>query len=468
MAISSENTGLDTFASTGGHRADEVDGGRSSILTLAMVWPEMRVVPMVDAVLSIGRSSTSTAQLLGPRVSREHCSIKRTGPIFVLSDSGSTNGTRLNGHRVEEAPLCVGDVVRIGDWVGVVLRLRQGESAVEEVSPGIFAGVKLRSVIAQAELAAKSELPILLHGETGTGKEVLSRYIHDKSGRSGPLVAVNCAALPEALAEAELFGHRKGAFTGANQSALGYFRSADGGTLLLDEVGDLDRKIQGKLLRVLQELAVVPVGETTAVKVDVRVIAAGQSPLSDLVESGTFRADLYARLAGLELKMPPQRERREEVADLFSCELKSRLGGRSPKLKAELVEHLLTQDWPLNSRQVIQTAARTAVLHGHRSVLDRGHLVSIVAASEDDDAHPPGRTKAVGENASARADRRRQSAKRRAERLAELKAALARHQGNLSRAASELRLSRSTAYRLLELDPSLNLTDMRQPSPDSD
>ena len=177
----------------------------------------------------------------------------------------------------------------------------------EEIGPGLWGGGALQAALAPLRQAAASDLPIVLEGETGCGKEVVTRTLHRWSGRSGPLVAVNCAALPEGLAEGELFGYRRGAFTGAERASVGYFRGADAGTLLLDEVSDLPLVLQAKLLRVLEERAVQPLGETRPVPIDVRVVVAGQQPLMEVMRAGRFRADLLARLDGLTVRLPPLR-----------------------------------------------------------------------------------------------------------------------------------------------------------------
>ena len=173
------------------------------------------------------------------------------------------------------------------------------------------------SVLALAERLAASDIPVLIGGPTGTGKEVLSRFIHERSPRrDGPFVAVNCAAMPEAMLEALLFGHTKGAFTGATQAAEGFFRAADGGTLLLDEIAEMPLSLQAKLLRALQEGEVVPIGSTQPIKIDVRIIAAANRDLPTEVAEGRFRPDLYYRLNVFPLALRPLRDRAEDIAPL--------------------------------------------------------------------------------------------------------------------------------------------------------
>jgi transcriptional regulator with PAS, ATPase and Fis domain len=192
--------------------------------------------------------------------------------------------------------------------------------------------------------AATSDLPVILEGETGTGKEVVTRCLHQWSVRSGPLVAVNCAALPEALAEGELFGYRRGAFTGADKPSQGFFRSAEGGTLLLDEVTDLPLPLQAKLLRVLEEHEVQPLGEPRPIPIDVRVVVAGQQSLLEASRQGRFRPDLLARLDGVTVHLPPLRSRREDVPPLFSRFLTELGQGCVPSVEVDFVERLCLHD----------------------------------------------------------------------------------------------------------------------------
>ena len=229
--------------------------------------------------------------------------------------------------------------------------------------------------------AAASDLPIVLEGETGTGKELAARALHRWSGRSGPLSAVNCAALPEGLAEGELFGYRRGAFTGADRASAGFFRGAQGGTLLLDEVSDLPLALQAKLLRVLEEREVQPLGEIHPVPIDVRVVVAGQQPLIEAVRAGRFRADLLARLDGLTVRLPPLRKRREDVLPLFSRLLEEIGQGRVPAMESDFAERLCMHDWPFNVRELVLLAKRLVTLHGSDVTLRAQHLPERIAGT---------------------------------------------------------------------------------------
>jgi two-component system NtrC family response regulator len=234
-----------------------------------------------------------------------------------------------------------------------------------ERRPLLVASPAMEQLMEQVARVAHADLSVLLTGASGTGKELVARELHRLSGRAdGPFVALNCAAIPSELLEAELFGHRKGAFTGATRSREGRFRAADGGTLLLDEVGDLPLALQPKLLRVLQERSVVPIGAERPVPVDVRVIAATHRDLEAKVREGTFREDLYYRLAVLPLRVPPLSERSEDITPLFELFLSSQasLSGRRLELGADAAEALRRRAWPGNVRQLENLARRVALL----------------------------------------------------------------------------------------------------------
>jgi two-component system response regulator AtoC len=212
----------------------------------------------------------------------------------------------------------------------------------------------IRSVVERAIHVAKATADILVQAESGTGKEMLARLIHQNSARSkGPFIAVNCIGFPETLLESELFGHVRGAFTGAMGSRQGRFELANGGTLLLDEIGELPLNLQPKLLRVLQERQIDRLGDNRSVPIDVRVIATTNRNLMDLVREGKFRADLYYRLNVVPLRLPPVRERREDIASLAEHFIRKHASaGQRPKLSPELVQRLTQYDWPGNVREL--------------------------------------------------------------------------------------------------------------------
>ena len=223
---------------------------------------------------------------------------------------------------------------------------------------------KMQKIMETLDRIAPSPATVLIEGESGTGKELVARYIHIKSGRKGRFVAVNCAAIPESLLESELFGYEKGAFTGATAAKEGKFELADKGTLFLDEIGDMPLALQAKLLRVLQEKEVERLGGKAPKKVDVRIIAATNRDLQRLVEEGKFREDLYYRIAVLPVKLPPLRERREEIIPLAEYFVEKYCGIYSKKLSLseDAKEELLNYHWPGNVRELENVIERAVIL----------------------------------------------------------------------------------------------------------
>jgi two-component system response regulator FlrC len=423
--------------------------GSGTVLLLAWVFPRWQE-PTTLAVDDpgervIGRDPSCAIELSGNDVSRRHAALRRDGAGgIVIADLGSRNGVRINGRLVASSPLAPGDVVRLGGWVAVVTA-HAGE--VGEIAPGVWGGGALASTLAPLQRAATSDLPIVLEGETGTGKEMAARALHGWSGRTGPLVAVNCAALPEGLAESELFGHRRGAFTGADRASPGFFRSAEGGTLLLDEVADLPLPLQAKLLRVLEQREVQPLGETRPVPINVRVVVAAQHSLMDSARGGRFRPDLLARLDGLTVRLPPLRERREDVVPLFTRLLADVGQGRAPAFDTEVAERLSLHDWPFNVRELVLLVRRLVTLHGGESTLSAQQLPARIgeAAASNDAAAGRAATPAGAGAASATAAARGEPVE-----LPALIGALRTAGGNVARAAAMLGISRQRAYRLME------------------
>jgi transcriptional regulator with GAF, ATPase, and Fis domain len=424
-------------------------------LPLALVWvfPLASEPPVVLAArerttLVLGRDETSDVRLRGDGVSRTHAAITFGGGAApCIEDRGSRNGVRVNEHPVRSHTLEPGDVVRLGGWVGVVTA-NLGEF--HEVLPGLFGGAALENAVAPLRRAAASDLPIVLEGETGTGKEVVARAVHTASGRAGQMLAVNCAALPEGLAEAELFGYRRGAFTGADRASPGFFRSADGGTLLLDEVSDLPLPIQAKLLRVLEQREVQPLGEVRPVPVDVRLIVAGQQSLARAVQDGRFRADLLARVEGVTVRLPPLRRRREDVLPLFYRLLAAQTQGAVPAVESDFVERLCAHDFPFNVRELVLLVRRLLVLHAGETTLRAAHLPERMAPGDVDSPSSPQPSKPATASAGAEAID-----------LPALVAALRASGGNVARASALLGITRQRAYRLME-GHSVDLDAFRQ------
>ena len=234
------------------------------------------------------------------------------------------------------------------------------------------------AVIALADRLAQTDIPVLIHGPTGTGKEVLSKFIHQRSARADkPFIAVNCAAIPETMLEALLFGHEKGAFTGANATGEGFFRAADGGTLLLDEIAEMPLALQSKLLRALQEGEVVPIGATSPVKVDVRVIACANRDLPGEVAAGRFREDLFYRLNVFPMTLAPLAERTGDIAPLaFAMILRHRTKGQAiPWLSEPALATLKAHKWPGNVRELENVIRRALLLSSGKSEISHEHIV---------------------------------------------------------------------------------------------
>ena len=414
---------------------EPIPAGRAAKLALVWVWPFYRVDSLQGARISIGRDESSGIQVDGSGVSRRHAELYRQGPLYVLRDAESTNGTWLDGRQVEHAPVGVGQVMRIGECVGV-FALRDASSAqFGEHARAVFGGPEMAELLEPVKRAAGTTVPVLLIGDTGTGKERLARAVHHFSGRTGPFIAVNCAALPEQLAEAELFGYRRGAFTGAERPSLGYFRGAHLGTLFLDEMPELSPALQAKLLRVVEDNQVTGLGEATPTSVDVRLVSASQKAVSQLVAEGKLREDLVARLSGLQVQLPTLSARRADVALLFLQFLKQQTGGRPPSVDARVIEALCLHAWPRNVRELELMTRTLLAVHGHERTLRRHHLPAELA----------GRMQPRDDARSSSPPRGR-----REHDLARLKSELASNGGSVKAAADVLGISRQRVYRLLD------------------
>ncbi|HSN31019.1 MAG TPA: sigma 54-interacting transcriptional regulator, partial [Kofleriaceae bacterium] len=274
-------------------------------------------------------------------------------------DDGSSNGTFVNGERTQHATLALDDIVRMGNTLlEVTLRVPGG---VRRDATMIGSAPAFLRVVEAAERVAASTLPILLLGETGSGKDELARHVHARSGRTGAYVAVNCATLPNDLAESALFGHKRGAFTGATMDSEGFFAQAAAGTIFLDEIAELPLHQQPKLLRVLENREYVPVGSSRVLHSDARAIAATHVDLAAAVAAGSFREDLYARLAGAVLRLPPLRQRRADILPLAMRFLADAAPGVAFTVSAHAAEALLLHAWPRNIRELRVTMQRLAL-----------------------------------------------------------------------------------------------------------
>ena len=410
-----------------------------------------------DGPVRIGRASTCEICIDDPSLSRVHATLTIVGPDHAIVDEGSRNGTFRNGIKLEYAAtiedgdrLTLGDVrlrfVRADDaetdTLLAVGRRQEAGAAPRVALRRVVRTSGLRRVFDEAERAAKSGLSVLILGETGVGKEVFAEAIHEASPRANKeLLSFNCAALTESLLESELFGHERGAFTGAVTSKIGLIEAANGGTVFFDEVGELPLSTQAKLLRVLEDRRVMRVGARTAKAIDVRFVAATNRDLAAAVEAGSFRRDLFYRLNAITLELPPLRARPSdilELADALLVEASALAGGPSRVFHPAARDALLSHDWPGNVRELRNVIERAVVLS------DATELTPEMLAL--------GRGRAPSSTGSARAETRGAgplseaslaSAVDSAERERVL-AVLEAHAGNQTHAAVALGISRRT------------------------
>jgi DNA-binding NtrC family response regulator len=358
--------------------------------------------------VTIGRSRSSDVRINHPSVSRHHAVI-HLGPPLTIEDLGCTNGVVVRRHGASTTTqvtqpaqqlsstiieLQAGDTVTLGT---VALAIRHvtpsGQAAAGDEEAIVVRDAAMRDVHAQARLAARSTLSVLVLGETGVGKEVVARAIHDASPRvDKPFLGLNCAALPEALLESELFGHERGAFTGATAAKPGLFEVAAGGTVFLDEVAEMPLATQAKLLRAVAEREVLRVGARAPVAIDVRFIAATNHDLEAEAARGTFRQDLFFRLAGVTLMIPPLRERVVEIgplARIFATQAFQKLDRKeAPSLSAEALASLERHTWPGNVRELRNVLERASVFC-EGAVIEARHLPPRLAEAAATKAVPP-------------------------------------------------------------------------------
>lgn len=311
-------------------------------------------------VFSIGADPNSDLVLEDSSVSRRHCEIQVLPDGYVIRDLGSTNGTIVQGVKVTEAYLSQGTEFQLGNTRFVFCplpdQMEYGLSESDHFGGVLGESVPMRHVFYLAERYASTDATVLVEGETGTGKEVIAEAIHQYSSRADkPFIVIDCASLARELIASELFGHTKGAFTGATSDRVGAFEHADGGTVFLDEISELDAELQPKLLRVLEKREVKRVGSNEMKRINVRIISATNKRLENEVNAGRFREDLYFRLSVVHVEMPPLRQRKEDIGPLALKFLRD-FGGEDavanlPDFK-RTVETLKAHDWPGNVREL--------------------------------------------------------------------------------------------------------------------
>jgi transcriptional regulator with PAS, ATPase and Fis domain len=397
-----------------------------------------RAYSVERGLIRIGTAADNDVALEDEFMSTHHVELELREEGFLLRDLGSTNGTWIGGFRIREAYVAPGAVLGLGK---TALRLAaDGTYEVALASPRgtpiTGESLVMRECVAQLERYAASEQPVLLQGETGVGKDLFARTLHELSSRrAGPFEVFDCGAASPALIEAEIFGHVRGAFTDAKEGRAGAFERASGGTLFIDEVGELPLELQPKLLRILEQRKVRRLGDTRDIPIDVRVVAATNRDLVASMAERSFRADLYYRLNVLRLEIPPLRRRKEDIARLAQVVL-AEAGAR--ELDEDALRILLSYDWPGNVRELKNVLQRAAVLA--QGTIGAASIVLGQCASR------------APELETVKLDLSYHDAKERCvERFerAYVTELLARHDHNVSRAAESARIPRQTLHRIM-------------------
>ena len=337
---------------------------------VVMSGPESgRIIDITKTPFVVGKGEECDLVLTEPTVSRTHFTIESEKGVFVIRDHGSTNGTWIDQFRIKEAWLRPGTILRAGScqlrFEPIFRPIDIAPAAAERFGSLVGRSVRMRQIFTLLERVAKTDATVVIFGETGTGKSAVAQAIHESSERrKGPFVTVDCGAIAENLIESELFGHEKGAFTGAERLRQGALERAQGGTLFIDELVDLRLDLQTRLLRVLEEREVRRVGGNTAIKLDVRIIAASRFDLWREVQAKRFREDLYFRLAVFTLPLPALRERHEDIPLLASAFAKSLKGGERllARFTPAVVDRLMRHPFPGNVRELRNVIERAMAL----------------------------------------------------------------------------------------------------------
>jgi transcriptional regulator of acetoin/glycerol metabolism len=438
-------------------RPDDAADDAGVVLLYAEGWEKIPPALALRSAVVVGRDAVPTGLCVPQQaVSRVHARFSKHNGTWIISDLSSRNGTFVNGARVTRAPLAHGDQIRVGDALFKFVASDADEYAPYRIDgsgphdPGptseMKGGLQIHRLLEALKRIAQTMLTVLVHGETGTGKELAARAFHRLSGRTGRMCAINCAAIPSGLIESELFGYKRGAFTGATHDRQGLLRAANGGTLLLDEIGDMPLETQAKLLRVLETREVVPLGSAQAEPVDVRVVSATHRDLRQLVDAGTFRGDLFARISGSLVELPPVRDRKEDVFQL-ARHFASAAGRAGEPTSFRFVDALLAYGWPFNVRE-LEAAIRHAAAMAGDSELDVAHLPRSVTGTQ-----PARRDNAAGPDStdarSADGPRSSPHAGAGGPSPEALRSLLARHRGNVAAVARELGKDRAQIHRWL-------------------
>jgi DNA-binding NtrC family response regulator len=417
--------------------------------------PVLRAIPLRHGAVLLGRDDAGGEPLPDERASRVHAEVGFDGLRWSVRDTGSRNGTFVDGRHV--GTILVGEqlrVLRIGHSVFVLRAdVRPYTEGGVRAGGDVVVGPILGAVLERVRRAAVTGDYLLVQGESGSGKELAARSYHDASASSqGPFVAVNCAAIPEGVAERLLFGARRGAFSGATADADGYLQAADGGTLFLDEIGELDLNVQAKLLRVLETREVMPLGASKPRAVSLRVCSATHRDLRLAVAEGRFRQDLYFRIGRPVVALPALRERPEEIPWLIELAAKQATStgsftGRELGLGGKLVEACVLRPWPGNVRELVAEVRRACqeALAANQAVVGAEHLgdnAGTLFERASAAAPAPGAAAAPSSQPSP--------ARAAAPTREEVEAALASSHGNVAAASRALGMHRTQLYRVLK------------------
>ena len=436
--------------------APEVVSLRKCQLVISEGTSKNKKITLNKSLTKIGKREDNDLVIGDKTVSRNHLEIEYVQDSFLLRDLGSTNGTYLNGGRVKEAYLSPGDLIKLGnttiEFVAFDEKVTIEPSAKEEFGAMVGKSRKMRQIFAILEKISPTNATVIIEGETGTGKDLVARAIHEHSARKGkPFQVFDCSAVAPNLIESELFGHEKGSFTGAVKARAGVFEAALGGTVFLDEIGELTTELQPKLLRALEQREVRRVGANTPVKIDVRVISATNKNLKKLIETKQFREDLYYRLSVVKISLPSLRERPEDIPLIVERLLSIGKFNQSPdgKLKITRVEDealklLARHPWPGNVRELSNVVER-ACSFAEGDTIARSHLDFIFAEMGEGEEHT--------ERMRVNADIPFKEAKQQIVEVFEkeyLEDLLKRHHYNLSKAAREAKVDRKHIRNLLK------------------
>lgn len=444
---------MQEFGASGGARAG---GSPGFVLLYAEAHPALPAAwPFTKTTLTVGREPPSDVALPVSAVSRLHAEVRWDGTGWVIRDAQSRNGVLVNGCRIAECHLEPLDEVRIGDAILKFVdkqaeeyqkyrldgSMAPGSARAAQNPSSVVGGYRMDSIVADMERIAASELNVLLLGPSGTGKEVVANELHRLSGRPGPLCAINCAAIPANLLESELFGYRRGAFSGADRDKPGLIRAAHRGTLLLDEIGDMPLDAQAKLLRVIQSKEVLPLGATQPEHVDLRIACATHRDLTRLRHENRFREDLFARLNEYQVRLPALHERKEDIHSLFRSFL-GRHGRPDLKPSVPFMVALLHHDWPHNVRELEAATKRAAAL-ATQPVLEVDLLPDAVREAVQDYGRSSGPASTLDPIAAADASPGAPSEE-------QLRALLQRHAGNVAAVGRELGKARMQIHRWMK------------------